>query len=108
MRARWWHQGCNAIYQLQWREVQLVDPCATLVRARLAMLFAAAVHQLGALFAQSLHGKGWAGAVAQQPLQRGAVVGLDADSRVDREAAERIAGDSRMNALSGSASKTDV
>ena len=34
------------------------------------MLFGAAVHQLSTFFAQPLHGKGWAGAVALQPLQQ--------------------------------------
>ena len=87
MCSRWWRQGRNEIDQLQWREVQLVHLGATLVSARLTVLLGAAVHQGGALFAQSLHGKGWAGAVAQQPLQGGAVVCLDADTGIDREAA---------------------
>ena len=54
MGARRWHQGGNAIDQIQWREVQFVDLGATLVRARLAVLFCAAVHQGGALFAQAV------------------------------------------------------
>ena len=32
------------------------------------MLFCAAVHQGGALFAKAVHGEGWADAIAQQPL----------------------------------------
>ena len=53
MGARRWHQGGNAIDQTQWREVQFVDLGATtLVKARLAVLFGAPVHQGGALFAQ--------------------------------------------------------
>jgi len=39
-----WHRGGNAIDQIQWREVQFVDLGATLVRARLAVLFCAAAH----------------------------------------------------------------
>jgi hypothetical protein len=58
VRARRWHQGGNTGYQLQRREVQFVDLGATLVRARLAMLFCAAVHQGSALFAKTIHGKG--------------------------------------------------
>jgi len=52
-------------YQLQWREGQLIHLGTALVSARLAVLPEAAVHQGCALFAQSVHGKGWAGAVAQ-------------------------------------------
>ena len=55
------------------------------------MLFCAAVQQGGALFAQSVHGKGWAGAVAQQPLQGGAFVRLDADASIDRKTAVLVA-----------------
>ena len=85
--TRRWHQGRNAGYQLQRREVQLVCLSATLVTGGLAALFGSAVHQFASLFAQAFHGKGWTGAVAQQPLQRSAVVGFDADPRVHREAA---------------------
>ena len=46
MPARW-HQRRNAGYQLRRCEVQLVDLGATLVRARLAVLFGAAVGQGG-------------------------------------------------------------
>ena len=67
-RARRWHQGSNTIDQLQWREVQFVSLGATFVRARLAVLLGTAVHQGSALFAKALHGKGWSGAIAQQPL----------------------------------------
>ena len=66
--ARRWHQGRNTIDQLQRCEMQFVDPGTAFVRARLAMLFCAAVHQGGALFAKAFTSKGWAGAVAQQPL----------------------------------------
>ena len=31
MRARGWHQGCNALDQLQWRECDFIDLCAPLV-----------------------------------------------------------------------------
>ena len=63
MCSRWWHQGRNAIDQRQWREVQLVHLGATLVSARLTVLLGAALHQ------------------------GGAVVCLDADTGIDREAA---------------------
>jgi hypothetical protein len=66
---------------------QLIDLGATLVTGRLAVLFGAAVHQGSAVFAQSVHGKGWAGAVPQQPLQRGTVVRLNEHTGVHREAA---------------------
>ena len=68
MRARWWHQGGNAGYQLQRREVQLVDLGAALVRIRLTALLGTAVHQLSTLFAQTIHGKGRTSAVARQAL----------------------------------------
>ena len=83
MRARRGRQGRDAIDQLQWREDQLVHFAASLVTRRLAVLFGAAVHQGGARFAQSIHGKGWAGAVAQQALQCGALVCLNADTGID-------------------------
>ena len=51
------------------------------------MLFGAAVHQLSARFAQPLHGKRWTCAVAQQPLQCGPVVCLNAHTGIYREAA---------------------
>ena len=51
------------------------------------MLFGAAVDQIVTLFAKALHGKGWAGAVPQQPLQASAVVCLDAHTGIHREAA---------------------
>ncbi len=41
--------------------------------------------------AGALHGKGWTGAIAQPTLQRSAVVGFDADTGVDREAAVFVA-----------------
>jgi hypothetical protein len=31
MRARGWHQGCNALDQLQWREYDFIYLCAPLV-----------------------------------------------------------------------------
>jgi hypothetical protein len=65
-----WHRGGNAIDQIQWREVQFVDLGAALVRARLAVLFCAAAHQGGALFAQGgpVH-MGRPGAVGLQSLR---------------------------------------
>jgi hypothetical protein len=87
VRARWGHQRCDAINQLQRREGQLVCLGSALVTARLAALFGAAVHQGSALFAKAVHGKGWAGAIAQQPLQRGAVVCFNANTRVHRKSA---------------------
>ena len=87
VRSRRRHQRRNASYQLQRREVQLVDPGATLVRAGLAMLFGAAVHQIASLLAQAVHGKGWAGAVAQQPLQCCAVVCFDEYTGIHRKPA---------------------
>lgn len=84
MRAWWRHQGRDAPYQLQRREVQLVCLGAALVTRRLAVLFGAAVHQGGTLFAKAIHGKRWAGAVAQQALQCDAVVRRDADTGIDR------------------------
>jgi len=53
MGVRRWHQRGNAGCQLQRCEVQLVEPGTALVRARLAMLFCAAVVQGGALFAKA-------------------------------------------------------
>ena len=55
------------------------------------MLFCAAVHQGGALFAKAVHGKGWAGAVPQQPLQCGAVVCFDEHTGIDRKPAVLVA-----------------
>ena len=75
--ARWWHQGRNAIDQLQWRQSQLAGLGTTLVGA--------AIDQIVCLFAQPIHGKGWARATSQQPLQRSTVVRLDADTGIDRE-----------------------
>ena len=60
--ARRHHQGGNTGYQLQRREMQIVSPGPALVTAGLAALLGAAVHQGRALFAQALHGQGWAGA----------------------------------------------
>ena len=50
-------QGRNAVDQLQWREVQLVNLGALLVTRRLAALFGAAVHPLSTFFAQPLPGE---------------------------------------------------
>jgi hypothetical protein len=38
------------------------------------MLLGAAVHQLSTFLAETIHGKGWAGATPQQALQGGTVV----------------------------------
>ena len=61
VRARGRHQCRDAVYQLQWREHQFA--------AVLGMSFAAAVDQIGAALLLTIHGKGRAGAVAQQALQ---------------------------------------
>ena len=45
------------------------------------MLFGAAVHQGRALFAKTIHGRGWAGAAAQQAFQGGELVCFDARQR---------------------------
>ena len=75
MRARWGHQGCDALDQLQRREGDLLCFGTAPVTGRLAVLFGAALHQGTALFAQPLQRKRWAGAVAQQARQAGTVVG---------------------------------
>jgi hypothetical protein len=51
------------------------------------VLFGAVVDKLATGLAQPLHGKRWAGAVAQQLLQGGAIMRMDADAGVHREAA---------------------
>ena len=58
-------QGRNAVDQLQWREVKLVNLGALLVTRRLAALFGAAVHQLSTFFAQPLPGEALANTVPQ-------------------------------------------
>ena len=85
--ARRWHPCRNALYQLQRLEVQFVDLGTSHVTCGLTVLLGAAVDQGRALFAQTTHCKGWAGAIAQQPLQGGAVVCFDAHPRVHREPA---------------------
>ena len=94
--ARRWHQGGNAVDQLQWCEGELVCPdssvidatlVSALITARLAVLLGAAVHQVLTYFAQALHRKRRTRAVAQQPLQASAVVRFDAHAGVHREAA---------------------
>jgi hypothetical protein len=55
------------------------------------VLLCAAVDQGSSLFAQAVHGKGWTGAVAQQPLQGCAVVRLNADTGIHREATVLVA-----------------
>jgi len=87
MDARRWHPCRNALYQLQRLEVQFVDLGTSPVTCGLTALLGAAVDQGRALFAQTTHCKGWAGAIAQQPLQGGAVVCFDAHPRVHREPA---------------------
>jgi hypothetical protein len=57
------------------------------------MLFGAAVHQLSTLFAKASTSKWWAGAVAQQPLQRSAVVRLNAHTGIDRKPAVLVGQD---------------
>jgi hypothetical protein len=84
--VRWRHQSSDPLYQFQWREGQLVHLGATLFADRFAVLFGAAVRQGSALFAKALHGKGWAGAIPPQPLQRSTVVRRNADTGVTREA----------------------
>ena len=89
------YQGGNAVDEFQRCEVQLVclgtASVSVEVAAGFAVLLAAAVDQLAAGLAQALHGKGWTGAIAQQTLQRSAVVGFDADTGIDREAAVFVA-----------------
>ena len=82
MGARRRHQSGDAVYQLQRCECDLVDLGAPLVTGGLAALLGAAVDQIVALFAQALQGKGWARAVAQQPLKASAVVRLDAHTGI--------------------------
>jgi hypothetical protein len=87
--ARRWHQGCNAINQLQRRERDLVDLCAALVvgfAARLAVLFGAAVDQFSARLAQPRQSKRGPRAVPQQALQARAVVRRYAHAGVHRKA----------------------
>jgi hypothetical protein len=74
MRARWWHQGRNAVDQLQRCKVKFVHLGTTLVTGGFALLISASVHQGCTLFTQPFHGKGWAGATPQQALQGGTVV----------------------------------
>jgi hypothetical protein len=81
------HQRGDAVDQFQRCKGQLIGLGTALVAGRLAALFGTAVHQFACLFAQPLHGKRWSCAIAQQPLQRSAVVGFDADTSVHREAA---------------------
>jgi len=76
------YQRGNALDQLKWGECELVHLGTALVTGGLAVLFGAAVHQIFALFAQPIHRKRWASTVAQQPLQCGAVVCLDAHTSV--------------------------
>jgi len=64
------------VNQRQRRKVQFVQLGTTRVAGGLTVLLGAAVNQGSTLFAQAIHGKGWAGAVAQQPLQCRAVVRL--------------------------------
>ena len=52
----------------------------------MGVAFAAAVHQISASLAQTLHGKRWTGAVTQQSLQPCTVSCCDAHPGIDREA----------------------
>ena len=61
------------------------------VVAGFAVLFATAVDEFAASFAQSFHRKGRAGAIAQQTLQPCAVCRFDAHTSVHREAAMFVA-----------------
>ncbi len=54
------------------------------------MLFATAVDQFASGLAQPLHGKGWAGAIAQESLKSYTVVSLNAHPDIHREATVRI------------------
>jgi oxygen-independent coproporphyrinogen-3 oxidase len=93
--ARWWHQGGNAVDQLQRCEVQFVHLGATLVTGGLAALFGAAVHQGCALFAKAFHGKGWAGAIPQRSFQfaAGGEYSIEIDPRtVDAVRLDTLAG----------------
>jgi hypothetical protein len=86
MRARGWHQGCNALDQLQWRECDFIDLCAPLVvrfADRLVMLFGTAVHQPNVRFAQPIQRKRWPCTLAQQALQADAVMRCYAHAGVD-------------------------
>ena len=85
-----WHQGCNALDQLQWRECDFIDLCAPFVVGfadRLAMLFDTALHQHTARFAQPVQRKRWPCAVAHQTLQAGAVMRCYANAGVCRKTA---------------------
>ena len=85
MRARWWHQGRNAINQLQRREGDLIGLCTALVvgvAAGLAVLLGAALDPLTARLAQPLTRKRWKRAVAQQTLQARAVLRSNAHAGV--------------------------
>jgi hypothetical protein len=85
--AWWGYQGRDAMNQLQWREHQFIYFTAPLVIRRLTVLFGAAVHQVGAVFAQPIHGQWWPGAVAQKSLQCGTVVFLNAHTGIKRKTA---------------------
>jgi hypothetical protein len=96
MRSRWWHQCGNAGYEFERREVQLICLCPVLctsvcvalvapVTAWLAALLGAAVNELTARFAQPRTSKRGPCAVPQQPLQRSAVVRLNAHTGIDRK-----------------------
>lgn len=94
VRARRGHQLGDTFNQLQRGEGDLIGLYAALVvrqAAGLAVLLGAAVDQLAARFAQPLHGKRRAGAVAQQPLQPGAVVRRYAHAGVHRKPAVLVA-----------------
>ena len=77
----------EAVDQLQRCEVQLINLGTALVAGGFAALLAAAVHQFASLFAQPVHRKGWAGAIAQEPLKAWTVVGFNAHPGIHRETA---------------------
>ena len=83
VRARWWHQGGNAVDQVQWRERDLVCLGTTLVTGEFAVLLGTAVHQRITVLAQARTSKRWVRAVKQQTLRCGTVVRLNTHTRID-------------------------
>ena len=79
MPTRWWDEDGEAVEQLEWAK----DEHAAAIDARLGQL----VEELLAVAVpgQALACERGSGAVAQQPFEAGAVAGLDAHARIDRE-----------------------